>query len=218
MVLRWLRLLGALALVVAVESLLARVGPHDWPRGAADVGRWLAAPPPEARVVALACLAAHGCLAWLAYALLAVAAGQARWVPGSLRRVAERVLGVALTGVAAGVLTAAPALADGPFDRPAPPARAAPSRAAPAAPGRPAPAAPAHPVPEGPPARAATRTGRPARAAPTPARVVTPGDTLWGIAGADWPRWYAANRATIGADPDLIRPGQRLVPPAGGPA
>jgi nucleoid-associated protein YgaU len=103
------------------------------------------------------------------------------------------------------VLTAAPALADGPFDRPAPPARAAP-------------AAPAHPVPEGPPARAATRTGRPARAAPTPARVVTPGDTLWGIAGADWPRWYAANSATIGADPDLIRPGQRLVPPAGVPA
>ncbi len=53
--------------------------------------------------------------------------------------------------------------------------------------------------------------------------VVRRGDTLWEIAarhlGAGsstaevaraWPRWYAANRAVIGADPDLIRPGQRL--------
>jgi hypothetical protein len=181
MVLRWLRLGGALALLGLVARLLAVLGPHDWPRGPSDVGRWLAAPPPEARVVAFAVLAAYACLAWLGYALLAVAAGQARWVPGAARRVAERVLGVALTGVAAGVLTAAPAVADGPFDRPAPVA------------------------------------GPPARAAPMAARVVAPGDTLWGIAGADWPRWYAANRAVVGPDPDLIRPGQRLVPPAGGP-
>ena len=31
---------------------------------------------------------------------------------------------------------------------------------------------------------------------------------------AEWPRWYAANRARIGADPDLIRPGLRLVVPS----
>jgi nucleoid-associated protein YgaU len=56
--------------------------------------------------------------------------------------------------------------------------------------------------------------------------VVLPGDTLWGIAAehldarADAAtiagatrRWYAANRHVIGADPDLIRPGQHLVPP-----
>ena len=55
------------------------------------------------------------------------------------------------------------------------------------------------------------------------------GDTLWSIArthlGPDasdadvaraWPRWYAANRETIGADPDLLVPGLQLVPP--GPA
>jgi hypothetical protein len=30
---------------------------------------------------------------------------------------------------------------------------------------------------------------------------------------AEWPRWYAANRERIGTDPDLIRPGQRLLPP-----
>jgi resuscitation-promoting factor RpfA len=53
--------------------------------------------------------------------------------------------------------------------------------------------------------------------------VVVPGDTLWDIAARElggepsnreiaerWPRWYASNRAVIGADPDLILPGQRL--------
>lgn len=58
--------------------------------------------------------------------------------------------------------------------------------------------------------------------------VVAPGDSLWRIAarwlgpGATdaqiaqaWPRWYAANRQLIGPDPNLIRPGQRLVPPPG---
>lgn len=31
-------------------------------------------------------------------------------------------------------------------------------------------------------------------------------------AASDWTGWYAANRAVIGADPDLIRPGQMLRP------
>jgi nucleoid-associated protein YgaU len=56
--------------------------------------------------------------------------------------------------------------------------------------------------------------------------VVRPGDTVWGIAAehlgarADaasiaraTSRWHAANRHVIGPDPDLIHPGQRLVPP-----
>ncbi|MET0741062.1 MAG: LysM peptidoglycan-binding domain-containing protein [Candidatus Nanopelagicales bacterium] len=56
---------------------------------------------------------------------------------------------------------------------------------------------------------------------------VQPGDSLWRIAAAAlgpdasaveiadaWPRWYAANRETVGADPHLIRPGQQLHPPA----
>jgi nucleoid-associated protein YgaU len=56
--------------------------------------------------------------------------------------------------------------------------------------------------------------------------VVRRGDTLWAIAArhlgpdasaaqvaAAWPRWYAANRRVIGADPDLLRPGQLLEPP-----
>ncbi len=53
------------------------------------------------------------------------------------------------------------------------------------------------------------------------------GDTLWDLAArglgstasdaeiaAEWPRWYAANRDVVGADPDLLVPGQQLVPPA----
>ncbi|MGB3764400.1 MAG: hypothetical protein WA966_14390 [Ornithinimicrobium sp.] len=56
--------------------------------------------------------------------------------------------------------------------------------------------------------------------------VVQRGDTLWAIASADlapgasdaqiaahWPRWYEANRLTIGPDPDLLLPGQILHPP-----
>ncbi|MFC5998593.1 LysM peptidoglycan-binding domain-containing protein [Quadrisphaera sp. GCM10027208] len=59
--------------------------------------------------------------------------------------------------------------------------------------------------------------------------VVRRGDTLWDIAArslpagagaaeiaAEWPRWWAANRDVIGPDPDLLLPGQRLVPPAAG--
>lgn len=50
--------------------------------------------------------------------------------------------------------------------------------------------------------------------------VVRRGECLWDIVArhlgtqassaqiaAEWPRWYAANRTAIGADPDLIRPG-----------
>jgi len=57
--------------------------------------------------------------------------------------------------------------------------------------------------------------------------VVRRGDSLWAITArhlgpgasdaeiaATWPRWYAANRNVIGADPDLLLPGQRLRPPA----
>jgi len=58
--------------------------------------------------------------------------------------------------------------------------------------------------------------------------VVLRGDSLWTIAArhlgpnateaeiaAEWPRWWAANRDVIGADPNVIFPGQRLQPPSG---
>jgi len=57
---------------------------------------------------------------------------------------------------------------------------------------------------------------------------VRAGDSLWTIAAdrlapgateADvavaWPRWYATNRAVVGDDPQLIRPGQVLAEPGG---
>jgi len=66
----------------------------------------------------------------------------------------------------------------------------------------------------------------PGAGAPGTTVVVAPGDTLWAIAArhlppgsaeariaAAWPAWYAANAATIGPDPGLIRPGQVLVVP-----
>ncbi len=70
-------------------------------------------------------------------------------------------------------------------------------------------------------------TGAAAPVTEQPPVVVRRGDTLWAIARArlgsgsdlaatarEVDRWYAANRDVIGADPDLIHPGQRLVPPS----
>ena len=66
------------------------------------------------------------------------------------------------------------------------------------------------------------------RPAPPPASTVRvqPGDSLWLIAARrlgpdatptqiadEWPRWYAANRAAIGPDPDVIHSGQLFTAP-----
>ena len=66
-------------------------------------------------------------------------------------------------------------------------------------------------------------------AAPIERLTVRRGDSLWSIAarhlgpGAsdaeiahEWPRWFAANAAVIGDDPDLILPGQQLAAPLEG--
>ncbi|HVA61333.1 MAG TPA: LysM peptidoglycan-binding domain-containing protein [Mycobacteriales bacterium] len=92
-----------------------------------------------------------------------------------------------------------------------------------------APTAPSHRVAEGlgkaEPARPEHGRG-PTPTAPTDWVLVRPGDSLWSIAarwlgpGANadsiastWPRWYAENRVTVGDDPALIFPGQRLRAP-----
>ena len=73
-------------------------------------------------------------------------------------------------------------------------------------------------------ARAASHRDRVLAVGQEPAVVVVrPGDTLWHLARADLPpdasdravadrvrEIYAANRAVIGPEPDLIRPDQRL--------
>lgn len=80
---------------------------------------------------------------------------------------------------------------------------------------------------------AATPAAAPEPAEPTAPVVVQPGDSLWAIAERDlaartgtepsdadvaqaWPSWWAANRDTVGDDPDVISPGTELDPPAAG--
>jgi nucleoid-associated protein YgaU len=141
--------------------------------------------------------------------------------PALLRRLLQAALGVSmfsgpLAGPALAAPVAAPAAAPAPWghlpelDRPA--AGEAPWR------------------PASDPSGSAARDVTGARAGSTAATervVVQRGDTLWaiaaralgaGVAEAEiaraWPRWYAANRSVVGADPDLIQPGQVLRPPA----
>ncbi|PFG37637.1 LysM domain-containing protein [Flavimobilis soli] len=79
---------------------------------------------------------------------------------------------------------------------------------------------------------AAPATKKPQRAAKTPSQprqtvTVRAGDTLWALASQalgpratdaqiahEWPRWHDANRALLGDDPHLIRPGDTLTVPA----
>jgi resuscitation-promoting factor RpfA len=81
--------------------------------------------------------------------------------------------------------------------------------------------------------RVATTELAPVVTAPTRARVdpddqivVRRGETLWDIAArhlgsgatdgeiaSEWPHWFTANRAVIGADPDRLVPGERLRAP-----
>lgn len=73
----------------------------------------------------------------------------------------------------------------------------------------------------------ATRTSAEAAASEVEGVTVQAGDTLWDIAarhlghGASdldvalqWPRWYQANLALIGQNPDVLLPGQILQPPS----
>jgi hypothetical protein len=84
----------------------------------------------------------------------------------------------------------------------------------------------AAPAPESGPQPAEHRPVPPTHTHPEARVVVHLGDSLWSIAAAHlaphatdaqiaraWPTWYAANRAAIGPDPGLLRPGTTLVIP-----
>ncbi|MEO6886740.1 MAG: LysM peptidoglycan-binding domain-containing protein [Jatrophihabitantaceae bacterium] len=145
-------------------------------------------------------------------------------------------LGILLAPVAAGASTAAPTHA---HTHPAAIATA-PTIPSPVLPTNPpsaglsAPVLPSQPVPSHvrtPPGQpephpAAARARMPSATGAGCTVTVRPGDSLWTIAArrlgpgaaqaqiaAQWPRWYALNRAVIGTDPGLIRPGQVLQPP-----
>ena len=196
---------------------------------------------PTAPVVHLVALAAWAGAAWLLVLVTATllaaipgAAGKAattltRCLAPQVTRSALRVaLGVAVasagstgTALAAGAPVPTPAtqphavLAPGfdwpGLDQPSPPRAPAPPPTATAQPTR------ARPAP--------TTTSAPVSASGQV--VVRPGDCLWDLAdralgghaapariAASWPAWWQANRAVIGADPDLLRPGTHLRRPA----
>ena len=155
-------------------------------------------------------------------------------VPVVVRRV---VAGAAGAGVAAALLApGAAAAAPLATSAPTPPPAAAeadldwPEADLPASP---------VPAPGDDPAPTVARAGTGAPVAD--AVTVAPGDTLWELAAehltaqqgpeqpadtqpadaqvaAEWPRWWAANRDVVGADPDLLLPGQQLVPPLADPS
>jgi hypothetical protein len=192
----------------------------------------VAARAPDADVSALlAALALAG--GWLLVARLGLLAAAAvvALLPGAVGRgaavVAVRLAPCLLRQavvVAVGAATVLPAAAAPALAAPPPPdlprldrvvSWLTPPAAVQRHPGRPAAAVPPRPTPD-PDAGSAEVT------------VVASGDTLWAIAAAHlpsghsaaevaraWPRWYARNRAVIGPDPGLLRPGERLAPPAG---
>jgi nucleoid-associated protein YgaU len=161
-------------------------------------------------LLALAHWVLLGCALW-ACLILAAALVEActrgrvvatSWVatPPAVRRLLLAGLGVALASGAPGPVSAA--ITGGPGPRPAP---FVPPRTSFAL-----------PVP-----------ARPVGTLAVPGVLVRPGDTLWQLAASRLPattndaeiamatqRWFARNRDVIGSDPDLIRPGQRLRPPA----
>jgi len=187
----------------------------------------------DAGVGAVAAAGALVTLAWWATAFTVAVAAQARATIRSgqppaaprpparsagsslVRRVAAAALGVALT--------AGPGAAHAAVDRPAGPAPVPTAST-----GSPSGTAATSDLAEGrgSPRRASWSADRPADRS---AVVVRPGDTLWSLTAARlgngdrpepravaaaWPRWWHANRAVVGPDPDLIRPGQVLHPPA----
>ena len=163
-----------------------------------------------------------------------------RLTPGGWRRVVSVAATGALSAGLAFPAAAAPDSSDaGWVPEPLAPAEAlAPPVLAPIlpAPGESGGEPPDNPGPSprsasGPPAQPAPPIG----GAPAPDYVVATGDSLWTIAAdalegdladgmassdvaeiaAAWPALFEANRETVGADPGLIHPGQRLVVPDG---
>ncbi|WP_054011926.1 LysM peptidoglycan-binding domain-containing protein [Arthrobacter sp. ERGS1:01] len=168
-----------------------------------------------------------------------IASAAALWSPAFMRRLAAAVLGLNLLSAPL-ALAASPV---GPIDPlwHAESVAAAPLHPAPSPTAKgpavtsPAPQKPVDPAwtPQAPAAdpgalaRPATRQPAPAIDGGDPV-VVQGGDSLWSIVAAAlgpyasdvevaqaWPEWYRVNRGVIGADPNVILPGQVLHAPAG---
>ncbi|MFV0252332.1 MAG: LysM peptidoglycan-binding domain-containing protein [Beutenbergiaceae bacterium] len=157
--------------------------------------------------------------------------------------VARRLLAASIGGALAATLAITPAMATTDEPSAGQPTPTATDPASPLAEdlgwgAAPAPPAPIAPSPTAPPPTGPAPAPTPPASAPsnpaadtTPAPgsqtyTVRPGDSLWRIAAdhladpstaqiaAAWPSWYQVNIDTIGAEPDLIHPGQVLhLPP-----
>lgn len=174
----------------------------------------------EALLVAVAATALVGTLGWLwvVASLTVLDALRGRVRPGgAVRRLVLAACGAALAAGVASPAVAGPGGAPA-LDEPVLAGLPLPDRAVAGDPARPS----RHRTPET--ARSATA---PAPGRPADRVQVRAGDSLWAIAAASLPadasaaavdaRWrqiYRANDAVIGADPDLIRPGQRFCLPA----
>ncbi len=201
-------------------------------------GRQVLAPGPASIDEVVAVLAAAVALAlgvWLTVsstaAVLAHAPGRcgavaqrlaAAWAPLLTRRVAAALVGATVVGTLGPACALAQEAAPFPGFRASAPVATSGTTPSPAAP--PAGWTPTRPVQRPIASPDLVTSG----ASPTDRTevVVQRGDTLWGLVAAHlgpdaldaevaaaWPRWYAANRAVIGADPDLLLPGQVLQVP-----
>lgn len=140
----------------------------------------------------------------------------ARLAPAVVRRLVAATVGAS---TAAAVVAASPAMAWADAPPPAPPVATAPPLDWPGL--------AATPAPKPAPAIGLVSQQQRRHTRVREELVVRPGDSLWSLTArrlgpaastaaiaAQWPRLYAANRDAIGHDPNLIRPGQRLVLPA----
>jgi nucleoid-associated protein YgaU len=215
---------AAVALVLGRQLLgvVLDAAPGAVRSGPARLDTWVCAAAAAAALVTLAWWAATFILAVAAQARLAIRSGRSDPPEGLaaplvtprsgalVRRLAAAALGVALG--------AAPVPADAAVDRPA----------AGSSTGNVTTSAPASTRSTGSTPSTGATSPTVDRPAGRTAVVVRPGDTLWSLAAARlgggdraepravaaaWPRWWQANRAVVGPDPDLIRPGQVLQPP-----
>jgi nucleoid-associated protein YgaU len=233
---QWAPTVGVATLLLAPAAALWAVGAT--PRVSLTVlttaQTWRATAPLDAALVAVLTVTAWAVLGWLTVSVVLVGAARLQGTAGRWAgRLADRVAPVALRRLVNGALgvTLATAVVGGSSGLGAQLAwAAAPNPSAAAASGTPGTSSDNRldwPV-EAAPAAAAPTAGRQPRPDQSADRdvVVVRGDTLWDIAAhqlgtradnaaiaTEWPRWYAANRQVIGADPNLLLPGQRLIDP-----
>jgi nucleoid-associated protein YgaU len=223
-----MRRFGLPLLVAAdVATLVAAAPDAALPAHLTAPHAWIAASGADAVTADLAAVGLWLAALWTTVGLVSAAAAR---LPGSLGRAADRlarvVLPRAVYRLAAGatgmgvLLAPIAASAHGATTAHTPATVAAP--AWPSDSPLPAPAWPLGPSTE---AAPPARHGRAPAAAATVV-TVRPGDSLWTIAAAhldgratprriaaQWPRWFAVNRAVIGDDPNHLVPGQVLAAP-----